>query len=213
MKRMQGFLIAVVACALALCARAEAMPEAAQALVPAQATITDDQTVGGLRVLTMELPSGEALDLAWDLHADAPVLLTTRTPAPAGSDVQSREEAERLALEAYPDARVLFTQDSPEGGKTLQLLSESICGTVTVQGGVVVARALGFGHYFSDGRLTMEGALKTMTLYRPDAEFHALELDEDDGMLLYEGDAWLNGVEYEFELDARTCRLLKWERD
>ena len=59
MKRMQGFLITAVACALALCARAEAMPKTAQALVPAQATITDDQTVGGLRVLTMELPSAK----------------------------------------------------------------------------------------------------------------------------------------------------------
>ena len=38
-------------------------------------------------------------------------------------------------------------------------------------------------------------------------------MDEDDGMLLYEGDAWLDGQEYEFELDARTGRLLEWERD
>ena len=40
-----------------------------------------------------------------------------------------------------------------------------------------------------------------------------MDLDDDDGMLVYEGDAWLDGQEYEFELDAHTGRLLEWERD
>ncbi len=214
MKRIQGFLLAALTCALALCARAEALPESAQALMPEGAAVIDDQTVGGLRVLTLALPSGERLDLTWDLRADAPLSLVTHTPAVTeDAGAQSREEAEMLALEAYPDARVLFAQDTPEGGKRLQLLCASMYGEVTVQGGVLIARAFGFGDYMREGRLTLEGALKTMRLYRPDAEFYAMELDQDDGMPIYEGDAWLDGVEYEFELDARTCRLLKWERD
>jgi len=64
-----------------------------------------------------------------------------------------------------------------------------------------------------NGQLTFAGASQTLSLLRPGAQLDSLEMDEDDGMLLYEGDAWLDGQEYEFELDARTGRLLEWERD
>ena len=38
-----------------------------------------------------------------------------------------------------------------------------------------------------------------------------LELDEDDGLLLYEGEVYIGSSEYEFELSAKTGRLLEWE--
>lgn len=48
----------------------------------------------------------------------------------------------------------------------------------------------------------------------PEAEIRKLELDEEDGRLIYElkfldG----NGLELEAELDAYTGEILKWEVD
>ena len=48
----------------------------------------------------------------------------------------------------------------------------------------------------------------------PDAVFEEIQLDEDDGRLLYEVKFWdAAGEEYEAELDAYTGEILKWERD
>lgn len=40
-----------------------------------------------------------------------------------------------------------------------------------------------------------------------------IELDQDDGRYIYEGELWHNGTEYEFEIDANTGRVIKWEAD
>lgn len=40
-----------------------------------------------------------------------------------------------------------------------------------------------------------------------------IELDRDDGWYIYEGDILYNRVEYEFEIDANTGNILKWEEE
>ena len=47
----------------------------------------------------------------------------------------------------------------------------------------------------------------------PGAAIVELEKDRDDGRVIYEGEAHLNGREYEFEIDAYTGTILKWETD
>ena len=41
----------------------------------------------------------------------------------------------------------------------------------------------------------------------------SIELDEDDGWYIYEGDIVYDGMEYEFEIDANTGNILKWEEE
>lgn len=41
----------------------------------------------------------------------------------------------------------------------------------------------------------------------------SIELEQDDGWYTYEGDIEYNGVEYEFEIDANTGNILKWEEE
>ncbi len=41
----------------------------------------------------------------------------------------------------------------------------------------------------------------------------SIELDEDDGWYIYEGDILYNRMEYEFEIDANTGNILKWETE
>ena len=40
-----------------------------------------------------------------------------------------------------------------------------------------------------------------------------LELDHDDGFLIYEGEIHYNNMEYEFEIDASTGNFIKWSED
>lgn len=40
-----------------------------------------------------------------------------------------------------------------------------------------------------------------------------IKLDSDDGRMQYEGDIIYDGTEYEFEIDASTGEILKWEED
>lgn len=41
----------------------------------------------------------------------------------------------------------------------------------------------------------------------------SIELDWDDGKCIYEGEIFYNGMEYEFEIDANTGSILKWEQE
>ena len=41
----------------------------------------------------------------------------------------------------------------------------------------------------------------------------SIELERDDGWLIYEGDILYNRMEYEFEIDARSGNMLKWEEE
>ena len=199
-------------CLLLSCAHAEGLPEAAAPLIPPGAILTDSRTEGALRVESFLLESGEHLELAWDGLSGNPVFLTTIVPASFADEIPvGREAAEMLVQAVYP-GRILFSSDAP-GGKTLYLLSDALAGEVTVCAGGILSRKLTCGVYARNGILTTEGALTALKLHRPEAEFHEPEPDEDDGLLLYEGDAWVGGMEYEYELDARTGRLLEWERD
>ena len=40
-----------------------------------------------------------------------------------------------------------------------------------------------------------------------------MELERDDGFLIYEGEIHYNRMEYEFEIDASTGNFIKWSED
>lgn len=123
-----------------------------------------------------------------------------------------RARAEEIVQEAYPGCRILFARD--EGAyKCIGIVAEEYCGSVLVSAEGIYTQSLKEDTIMRDGMLTMAGAIETMRLHRPEAEFRAIELDEDDGMLIYEGDALFENVVYEFELDAASGKLLEWERD
>ncbi|MBC5689321.1 PepSY domain-containing protein [Mediterraneibacter sp. NSJ-55] len=41
----------------------------------------------------------------------------------------------------------------------------------------------------------------------------AIHLDFDDGFYVYEGDIWYDRMEYEFDIDANSGTILKWEQE
>ena len=46
-----------------------------------------------------------------------------------------------------------------------------------------------------------------------DSDIRKMELEKDDGRLVYEGKIIYNNTEYEFKIDATTGDFLKWEQD
>lgn len=47
----------------------------------------------------------------------------------------------------------------------------------------------------------------------PGATITSIELDEDDGLAVYEGEAVKNGAEYDFKVNAQTGSLISWEKE
>lgn len=47
----------------------------------------------------------------------------------------------------------------------------------------------------------------------PGAKDIKIKRDIDDGRVVYEGEIYYNNVEYEFEIDAKTGKVISWEED
>lgn len=200
-------LIALVLTAMVWAA--PALAEDFSAVAPAGAAV--EQMEAAVYRLTVE-PTGEVLLLTVDEDGE-PVSLVTEVEAASAGGEATREGAETTVRAEYPSGRVLASEVLEDGGRTLAVLADNLCGTVTVRGEAVVGRTLEFGAFAEAGFLTEAGARAALGLLRPGAELAELERDEDNGLLVYEGEAFLGGVEYEFELSAQTGRLLEWEAD
>lgn len=124
--------------------------------------------------------------------------------------------AQAVIAEAFPGAGIISSaDDSLNGAPALRInfLAEDYCGYAILGDGRVLAREITFGPYMDGDTLTYEGAKAAILLHRPGFKIDEIEKDNDDGLILYEGEGYLNGAEYEFEMDIHTGRLLQWERD
>lgn len=200
MKKILAMLLAALVLAV------PALAEEFAALLPAGAAVEKvDEAL--FRVTAL---SGEVMLLALD-EDGAPVSLVTETPADAPAAEVSRDAAEEAVRLEYPGARVLAAEALEGGGMSVAMLTDALCGAVEVRGDGIVSRALSFGEFVDGEYLTYDGARAAILLLRPGAVIDELELDEDDGLLLYEGEVYIGSSEYEFELSAKTGRLLEWE--
>lgn len=61
--------------------------------------------------------------------------------------------------------------------------------------------------------ISAEQAQEIVLAQVPGATMVKLELDRDDGRMVYEGECRKGQMEYEFKLDAQTGAILEWEED
>lgn len=65
----------------------------------------------------------------------------------------------------------------------------------------------------SDTQISVDEAKQIALEKVPGASMIHIELDEDDGRLVYEGEIYHENKEYEFEIDASTGEIISWEQD
>lgn len=61
--------------------------------------------------------------------------------------------------------------------------------------------------------ITVDKAKKIALQKVPNGLVTKIELDEDDGKIIYEGKIYKDNIEYEFEIDAHSGKIIKWEQE
>ena len=209
-KALKILSAALILLLFSACAEGFPVPE----FLPEGGIVESSMDVAGMRFYSVSIPeTGEEIIFTCDAQG---ALLSIRTETEAPHDPSEapvdRARVEELVQAAYPGSRVLFVRRLDKHVES-GVAADAFCGVLTIAGDQICSRSIEMGEIYRDGLLTMEGALKVLRLHRPEAEFRALELDEDDGEYVYEGEALVGGVEYEFELSVRSGKLLEWERD
>lgn len=211
MKRFIMLFVLIAFAALAAQAEQPALPEIPG--VNAYESIVSDESFGEMRTVTVELETGEQIRV--DIAADGSVIgLSTSRPAEADPQLpQERAAAEEAVRLQYPEALILSGEDGPNGEKRILFITPELAGYANVHGDIILSRGITFGIFIEGDILTEDGAREALVLQRREASIAEIELDWDDGALIYEGEACVDGVEYEFEMSAYTGKLLEWERD
>lgn len=185
--------------------------------IPEDAAIVSQIDAGGLKIITYDIPAtGEQMTLTADSSTGEIRMLYGMCSDISGETPMDTSAAKALLAESYPDALVISSsEETVDTGRVrkLNMFSESFYGYILLDAEKICCRDLTFTSCMQNGRINMQGVVSIMKLLRPEAVLSGIELDEDDGLLLYEGDAYVDGVEYEFELDAYTGQLLQWDRD
>ncbi|WP_425755808.1 PepSY domain-containing protein [Ihubacter sp. rT4E-8] len=65
----------------------------------------------------------------------------------------------------------------------------------------------------SSNRISYEKAKSIVLAKIPGATITKLKLEKDDGIYIYEGEAILNGYEYEFEINASSGVIIDWDKE
>lgn len=185
--------------------------------IPGDAVFVSQSDSSGLRIMEYALSeTGEKLTLVAD-HATGEIrMLSGQCPSVSEGVPMDAASAKALLLKVYPNAHVFSASEHSTGTgalRKLYIFSDSFYGHVLFDAEKICGRDLTFTTCMQNGRLSMKTAIYIMNVLRPEAILSGIELDEDDGLILYEGDAYVDGVEYEFELDAYTGQLLQWDRD
>lgn len=208
MRKMLLLALCLLVLFIPRAARAQAVPDAAQAWLPPGAA-----HLGGESTDAGATHAYQAGDVVWTLTLDgAGNALSLRSDA-GSAGALGRVEAE-TALRRVDESALILRAEETAATARLYFVAATAAGWAELDAsGSLAAAEIVFGQFLQNGVLTFAGASQALRTLRPGAQLDSMEMDEDDGFLLYEGDAYLDGQEYEFELDAYTGRLLEWERD
>lgn len=177
------------------------------------------------------------LDDHWSGTVGQPVTGTgqgTATPQPSQSQQQTalitEQEAKDLVLAQIPGASIVeFKRDTDDGrtvydgkavleGREYEFEIDAATGAFLEWDADDADEGWHTGGGTSSGQaaqtaLDEEGARALVLARIPGATIVEIERDTDDGRVYYEGEAVLDGWEYEFEIDATAGEFIKWEAD
>jgi len=137
------------------------------------------------------------------------------------ADALTGEETQALLLVLFPGATVIdIISEKDEDGweKTVYFYTIDSYGELTVNAETGETLELDvvmglFTEVIERAVTTVHAARERLYQLKPGAKITELEEDNDDGKQIWEGEALLDGVEYEFEMDALTGLLIEWTVD
>ena len=176
------------------------------------------------------------LDDHWSGTVGQPVTGNGQGTAPQPSQSQQQtaliteQEAKDLVLAQIPGASIVeFKRDTDDGrtvydgkavleGREYEFEIDAATGSFLEWDADDADEGWHTGGGTSSGQaaqtaLDEEGARALVLARIPGATIVEIERDTDDGRVYYEGEAVLDGWEYEFEIDATAGEFIKWEAD
>lgn len=177
---------------------------------------------------TIHTETGSILEREIKIGTGAPTNVSDSSGSAQGS-LLSREQAIDLAKKQVSSAAVTDVDLEYEDGRykyEVELYKDSTEYKITldaVTGAVISSRTetedwSWYNTGSSDGTqhvtdIGMEKAKQIALSKVPGATVRKLKRDYDDGRLIYEGELYKDGWEYEFEIDGATGSILEWEKD
>lgn len=211
-------LVAFSSAALAL--DDQAVEAAARAYVPSEAVLQKVEMDDGLYDATFRV---EASAEKYEVKVDASgtvVKLESKNKGNSGAKTTtlSADDVINAVQTLYAGAEVLRQDEDIDDGQheiDVFFTADGLYGTLELNAetGALIEREIYFGQYAQNNMLTEEAARAVLASYKPDAVITKIELDEDDGLHYWEGDATMSGTRYEFSINAGTGELVEWERD
>ena len=134
--------------------------------------------------------------------------------------VLTEEDAKAQVLALYPDAEivsVLLERDDRLQEYVVLFNASGFTGKIDLnpETGAVLDRELDYTRTaeLSSGPLSKEQAKELVLSKVENGRIVEFETDRDDGRKVYEGEVISGNVKYDFEIDADTGVILKWEQD
>lgn len=148
----------------------------------------------------------------------------TSTPQ---TDLITEQQARDLVLAQVPGASIVeFERDTDDGrtvyqgkavlnGREYEFEIDAATGSFLEWDADDVDEGWNQGNSTSAGQTALdEAGARALVLARiPGATIVEFERDTDDGRVYYEGEAVLDGREYEFEIDATAGEIIQWDAD
>ncbi|MGN1019279.1 MAG: PepSY domain-containing protein [Aristaeellaceae bacterium] len=218
MKKITALLLTMLlALPLTALATEDAALEQARTMVSATAALTERETEDGLTEFEFREDAQR-----WDVVLDAanqPVRYQVEY-----TDVKGAAEAELdgsvagdialATLQDEPGAYVAFTLLEKDDGlyrwKVFARSGEDwLVYELNAQDGGVMETE----RYFAAAAVTPEETVEAIRAQKGEIVLTELDLELDKGRLVYEGQAELGGVRYEFEVLASDGSLIEWKKD
>lgn len=190
------------------------------------------------KLYEFEVKADDGVIRKWELEDDnssnnsgsgstsTPKPTATPKPTTAPSTAISMDDARALVLEKVPGATIVkIEQDYDDGRKIYE--GEAYKGSTEYDFEIDAATGKFIKweqdwnddhhdddhHNNTSGLISAEKAEQAVLNKLPGATIRSMELDEDDGYYCYEGEAYKNGVEYEFVIDAYSGKILEWDQE
>ncbi len=202
-------------CLPALALTTQEAESAARAYVPADATLAETELDGGVYELAFRQETA-VFDVDVDAATGAVRKVEGEYKNVYGSRSHTLADAElpSLVTASFPEAEVLCTQETIDDGLyeiEAAFRTPSAYGVLSMNAetGAMMKFEMYVGVTLSVEN--PQAALDALEKLKPGIEVSRIMLDEDDGLLYWEGEAQWQNARYEFELDAASGQLTEWE--